>query len=67
MHPPWSVSYTHLDVYKRQLGAWAGKSWEKIADYMKEYALVGKGILIAVVVIWIYRWLKRKKKTVCEK
>ena len=49
------------------LGAWAGKSWEKIADYMKEYALVGKGILIAVVVIWFWRFIKRKKKTVCGK
>ena len=45
------------------LGAWAGASWEKIADYMGVYSKVGVIVLgVAAVIVIAVFYIRRKKK-----
>ena len=45
------------------LGAWAGASWEKIADYMGVYSKVGVLVLgVAAVIVIAVFYIRRKKK-----
>ncbi|HIZ20687.1 MAG TPA: DedA family protein [Firmicutes bacterium] len=45
------------------LGAWAGASWEKIADYMGVYSKVGVIVLgVAAVIVIAVFYIRRRKK-----